>query len=188
MLDLVLLVAESGGGGTDNPLIKVVPGLMIWTLICFAITFYVLKRFAFGAIQRAIDQRRVRIRQSLEEADRARDEARRLLEEHRALLGQARGQAEEILTEARRVADAQRERVRKETEEDRQRRMEETRRQIEAETQRVLGEIRRDVAELALVAAEKVTARALKPEDHRRLIDDAIRELDFSALEREATR
>jgi F-type H+-transporting ATPase subunit b len=187
VFDLVLLVAESGGG-TDNPLIKVVPGLMIWTLICFAITFYVLKRFAFGAIQKAIDQRRERIRQSLDEADKARDEARRLLEEHRQLIGQARGQAEEILTEARRVGEAQRERVRRETEEDRQRRMEETRRQIEAETQRALGEIRRDVAELALVAAEKVTARALKPEDHRRLIDEAIRELDFSALEQEAAR
>ena len=105
MVDLVLFAAESGGG-TDNPLIKVVPGLMIWTLICFAITFFVLKRYAFGPIQKAIDSRRERIRQSIEEADRARDEARRLLEEHRALLGQARGQAEEILSEARRVADA----------------------------------------------------------------------------------
>jgi F-type H+-transporting ATPase subunit b len=188
MLELVLLVAEPGGGGTDNPLIKVAPGLMIWTLICFGITFYVLKRFAFGPIQKAIDERRERIRSSLAEAERAREEARRLLEEHRALRARARGQAEEILSEARRVAEAQRERVRKETEEDRQRRMEETRRQIEAEMQRALGEIRREVEELALVAAEKVTARALTPEDHRRLIDEAIAELDFSALEQEPAR
>ena len=188
MLNIVLLAAETGGGSSDNPLIKVAPGLMIWTLICFAITFFVLKRFAFGAIQKAIDQRRVRIRQSLEEADNARDEARRLLEEHRALLGQARGQADEILSEARRVADSQRERVRQETEEDRQRRLEETRRQIEAETQRALSEIRREVADLALIAAEKVTSRALTPGDHRRLIDEAIGELDFSVLEREPAR
>jgi F-type H+-transporting ATPase subunit b len=184
MLDLVLLAAETGGGGTDNPLIKVAPGLMIWTLICFAITFFVLKRFAFGAIQKAIDQRRVRIRQSLEEADNARDEARRLLEEHRALLGQARGQAEDILSEARRVADSQRERVRQETEEDRQRRLEETRRQIEAETTRALEEIRSEVASLALDAAEKVTRGALRRDDQRRLIDDAVKDLDFSALEK----
>jgi F-type H+-transporting ATPase subunit b len=184
MIDLVLIAAETGGG-TDNPLIRVAPGLMIWTLICFAITFYVLKRFAFGAIQQAIDARRERIRQSIEEADKARDEARRLLEEHRALLGQARGQADEILSEARRVAESQRERARRETEEDRQRRLEETRRQIEAETQRALGEIRREVADLALIAAEKVTSRVLTPEDHRRLIDESIRELDFSALEKE---
>ena len=187
MLDLVLLAAESGAEDSSS-LIKPIPGLMIWTLLSFAITFFVLKRYAFGPIQAAIDQRRERIRQSIEEADRARDEARRLLEEHRSLLAQARGQAEEILAEARRVADSQRERVRQETEADRQRRMDETRRQIEAETQRALGEIRREVAELALIAAAKVTARSLTTEDHRRLIDDAIRELDFSALEQETVR
>ena len=168
-----------------NPLIEVAPGLMIWTLISFGITFLVLKRYAFGPIQRTIDERRDRIRRSLEEADNARDEARRLLEEHRALIGQARGQAEEILGEARRVAEAQRERVRQETEEDRQRRLEDTRRQIEAETARALEQIRAEIADLALVAAEKVTARSLRGDDHRRLIEDALHELDFSALERQ---
>jgi F-type H+-transporting ATPase subunit b len=169
----------------DNPLIKLAPGLMIWTLICFAITFYVLRRFAFGPIQKAIDARRDRIRRSIEEADRARAEARKLLEEHRALIGQARRDAEEILAEARRVGEAQRERTKREAEEDRQRRLEETRRQIEAETQRALSEIRGQVAELALLAAEKVTARSLTADDHKRLIEDAIKELDFSKLEKE---
>ena len=74
-------------------LIEVVPGLMIWTLIAFGITFFVLKRFAFGPIQKTIDERRDRIRQAVEEADNARAEARQLLEQHRALLGQAKGEA-----------------------------------------------------------------------------------------------
>ena len=100
---------------------------MIWTLVAFAITFFVLKRYAFGPIQKLIDERRDRIRQSIEEADRAREEARSLLEEHRQLIGQAKSEAESILAEARKVADAQRERMREETEEDRQRRLEETR-------------------------------------------------------------
>ena len=169
----------------DNSLISPIPGLMIWTLICFAITFFVLRKYAFGPIQQIIDQRRDRIRESLSEADRARDEARELLEEHRKLMQQARGQSEEILAEARRVAEAQRERVKQEADEDRQRRLEETRRQIEAETHRALGEIRREVAELALVAAEKVTAGALDEKSHRKLIDDAINEIDFSRLEKE---
>jgi F-type H+-transporting ATPase subunit b len=169
----------------SNPLIQVTPGLMIWTIICFAIAFFVLRRYAFGPIQKAIDERRERIRQSLNDADEARSEARRLLEEHRALIGQARGQGEEILNEARRVADAQRERVKEETEADRQRRLEETRRQIEAETHRALEQIRSEVAELTLIAATKVTGKSLDDADHRRLIDDAIRDLDFSALEQE---
>ena len=66
-----------------NPLIQVTPGLMIWTFICFGVTFFVLKRFAFAPIQGMIDERRKRIREALDEADNARAEARQLLEEHR---------------------------------------------------------------------------------------------------------
>jgi F-type H+-transporting ATPase subunit b len=170
----------------SNALIKVTPGLMIWTIVAFLITLFVLKRYAFGPIQKTIDERRQRIEQSIHEAEEARNEARRLLEEHRALIGQARGQAEEILLEARKVADAQRERARRETEADRQRRLEETRRQIEAETHRALEQIRGEVAELTLIAATKVTGKALDDEDHRRLIEEAIGELDFSQLEESA--
>jgi F-type H+-transporting ATPase subunit b len=169
----------------SSSLIKVTPGLMIWTLVCFAITFFVLRRYAFGPIQKAIDERRERIRQSIEEADRAREEARNLLDEHRKLIGKAKSDAEEILTEARRIADSQRERVREETETDRQRRLEETKRQIDAETQRALEQIRAEVAELALVATSKVTGKVLDRDDHRKLIEDAIGDLDFSVLERE---
>ena len=169
----------------SNALISVTPGLMIWTIVCFLIALWVLKRYAFGPIQGILDERRERIRSAIEEAERSRAEAHRLIEEHRSLIGQARQDAEHILGEARRVADAQRERVREETEADRQRRLEETRRQIEAETHRALEQIRAEVAELTLVAASKVTGKVLDDADHRRLIEDAIQELDFSVLERE---
>jgi F-type H+-transporting ATPase subunit b len=166
-----------------NPLIDVTVGLMIWTLVCFGITFFVLKKFAFGPIQKIIDERRQRIREALAEADQARAEARAMLEEHRAMMAQARGQAEEILAEARRVAESQRKRLRDELEVDRQRRLEETERQIQAETQRALALIRAEVADLTVVATQKVTGKVLNEQDHKRLIEDAIRELDFSVLE-----
>ena len=168
----------------SNPLIQVTPGLMIWTIVCFLVVLYVLKRFAFGPIQKTLDDRRERIRQAIDEADHAREEARSLLEEHRKLIGQAKSEAEEILAEARKVGDAQRERVREETEADRQRRLEETRRQIESETKRSLDRIRTEIADLTLVATARVTGKVLDAEDQRRLIDEAIAELDFSALER----
>jgi F-type H+-transporting ATPase subunit b len=187
MLAFVLAAAAQAEEGSSD-LIKVVPGLMIWTVIAFLITLFVLKRYAFGPIQQMIDERRERIRRSLDEADNAREEARSLLQEHRELIGQARGQAEQILSEARRVAEAQRQRVKEETEADRQRRLEETKRQIEAETHRALGLIRAEVAELTLVATTKVTGKVLDEADHRRLIDDAIKDLDFSALEKEPVR
>src|SRR5881275_2983526 len=166
-----------------NPLISVTPGLMIWTIVCFLIALFVLKRYAFGPIQKMIDTRREQIRRSLEEADNAREEARHLLEEHRKLIGQAKSEAEEILAEARRVADAQRERVREETEEDRQRRLEETRRQIEQATAQALGQIRDEVGKLSVLAAEKITRKSLTDADQKRLIDEALAEIDFSRLE-----
>jgi F-type H+-transporting ATPase subunit b len=167
----------------SNPLIEVRLGLMVWTIVCFAITFFVLKRYAFGPIQRLIDERRQQIRQSIEDAEHARSEARKLLEEHRALIGQAKSQAEEILAEARKIADAQRERLRGEIEEDRQRRLEETQRQIDQATAQALGEIRREVGALAALAAEKITRKTLTDADQKRLIDEALSEIDFSQLE-----
>jgi len=156
---------------------------MIWTVLCFLATFFVLKRFAFGPIQKIIDERRQRIREALHEADNARAEARKMLDEHRAMMAEARGKAEEILVEARKVAEAQKKRLRDELEADRQRRLEETTRQIEAETVRALELIRAEVADLTVIATQKVTGKVLDQADHKRLIDEAIGELDFSVLE-----
>jgi F-type H+-transporting ATPase subunit b len=186
LLDTLFLAVEAGAEEEEgSPLTEVIPGLMIWTLLVFGVVLFVLWRFAFGPIQKTIDERRARIRQSLDEADRAREESRKLLEEHRQLRAQARSEAEEILSEARRIAESMRERVREETDADRQRRLEETRKQVEAETTRALEQIRAEIADLALVAAEKVTRQSLDREGQRRLIDDAVKELDFSVLERQ---
>ena len=166
-----------------NPLISVTPGLMIWTIVCFFITFFVLKRYAFGPIQKMLDDRREQIRRSIEEAENAREEARRLLEEHRALMNQARGDAEKILAEARRTAEAMEQRMREETEQERQRRLEETRREIAAETARALEQIRSEVADLTLEATSIVIGKKLDTDRDRELITEAIGSLDFSRLE-----
>lgn len=173
-----LLAAES-----SNDLIKVVPGLMIWTLIAFGLTFFVLKKYAFGPIQKTIDDRRDRIRLAVEEADKARDEARDLLEQNRAILAQARSEAGEILTDARKVGDAQIARVKQEADAERLRRLEETQKQIEAETVRAIGQIRTEVANLTVEATEAVVGKVLDAEDQKRLVEEAVAGLDFSALE-----
>jgi F-type H+-transporting ATPase subunit b len=167
----------------SNALIKVTPGLMIWTWIAFLITLYVLKRYFFGAIQKSIDERRERIRRSIEEADHAREEARNLLEEHRKLMQEARGEAEAIIAEARKTRDAMETRMREETETERQRRLEETRREIAAETARALEQIRAEVADLTLEATSIVVGRKLDADRDRELISEAIGSLDFSRLE-----
>jgi F-type H+-transporting ATPase subunit b len=166
-----------------NPLISVTPGLMIWTIVCFFITFFVLRRYAFGPIQKMLDDRREQIRRSIEEAENAREEARRLLEEHRALMNQAKSDAEQILAEARRTAQAMELRMREETEQERQRRLEETRREIAAETARALEQIRSEVADLTLEATSIVIGKKLDSDRDRELITEAIGSLDFSRLE-----
>ena len=157
---------------------------MIWTLIAFAITFFVLKKVAFKPIQKTIDDRRDRIMAAVDEADNARNEARELLEQNRAILAEARTESAQILAEARKVSDAQIQRAKDEAEVERQRRLEDTRKQIDAETTRAIDQIRGEVADLTLEATQRVVGKVLDSADQRRLIDEAIEGLDFSALER----
>ncbi|HSX21548.1 MAG TPA: F0F1 ATP synthase subunit B [Gaiellaceae bacterium] len=175
-----MLVAAS------SPLTKIIPGLMIWTVVFFLIVFFVLRKFAFGSIQKLIDERREQIARSIQEADNARDEARKLLEEHRALMQEARGEAEQILAEARKTGDSLEQRMRDETEQERQRRLEETRKEIAAETARALEQIRSEVADLTLEATAIVVGKKLDAERDRELITEAIGSLDFSRLEESA--
>jgi F-type H+-transporting ATPase subunit b len=175
-----MLVAAS------SPLTKVIPGLMIWTVVFFFVVFFVLRKFAFGPLQNMLDQRRDSIRQSVEAADQARAEAQLLLEEHRKLIAEARGQGEAILAEARKTRDSMEQRMREETEAERQRRLEETRKEIAAETARALQQIRAEVADLTLEAASRVVGRTLDAKRDQELIEEAIAGLDFSRLEESA--
>jgi F-type H+-transporting ATPase subunit b len=182
LLATVVLAQETTAEDSGSDLIKVVPGLMIWTVITFVIVFFVLRKLAFGRIQALIDQRRDRIREALDEADKAREEARDLLAENRRLVAEGKAQAEGILAEARRVAEAQRRRTLEEAQADLERRLDENRKSIEAENQRLVEQIRREVVELTLLAAEKVTGKSLDADDQRRLIDEAVDEIDFDRL------
>jgi len=157
-------------------------GLMIWTLIVFAISMLLLRIYAFPAIRNALDRRQRAIEDSIDTAERTREEAQTLLAEYRERLKEARGQAEDIVTRARRTAEDQH---REATEEARKRReelLEQTKRDIESETRRAINEIRAEVANLTVLAAEKVTRKTLTPDDQRRLVEEALGELDFSVL------
>ena len=174
----VALASEEGG----NDLIKVVPGLMIWTIITFAIVFFVLKKLAFGRIQGLIDKRRETIRDALDAADQARQEARDLRELTLAEREEAKRERERILDDTRRQAQAQAAQARADAKADLERRLEENQRELDAENRKLREEIRRDVVELTLLAAEKVTGKVLDSEDQRRLIDETLSEIDVKQL------
>src|SRR3954449_11964223 len=105
----------------DAELVSPSPGLMIWTLVVFAITFYLLKRLAFGRIAEAIDERRRTVRENLETAERSRDEGRQLLEDYKKQLAEARHEASDIVDRARRTGDELQRQMREELQTQRER-------------------------------------------------------------------
>ena len=176
----VPLAAEGDSGGSF--LVSPNLGLMIWTLLVFGITMYVLKRVAFPRIQEALDKRANAIRESIDAAQEQREEAERLLQEYRERLKEAREQADDIVARARKAAEAAEAEAVTAGREKREELVGAARRDIEMETRRSLERIRKEVADLTVLATEKVTRMTLDDEDHKRLIDEALKEVDFSAL------
>ena len=171
-------VAASSGSFLITPSV----GLMIWTLLLFGISMYILWKLAFPRISEALDRRQHAIEESIDHAERVRHEADELLDEYRERLREARGQAEQIVERARKAADAHEREAVEHAQQRRDQMMEQTRRDIEAETRRAIQEIRREVADLTVLATEKVTRKVLDDADQRRLVEDALSDLDFSAL------
>ena len=177
---LVLAQAESDGGGSF--LVSPSLGLMIWTLLAFGITLYLLNKLAFPRIAAALDRRRVAIQESIDAAQRAKQEADELLEEYRARLREAREQADDIVARSRKAAENVAEETKVEAAKQREALLANARRDIEHETRRALEELRKEVADLTVMATEKITRKSLTEEDHRRLIEEALTEVDFSEL------
>ena len=177
-------VEEEGGSFLVEPGI----GLMVWTLLVFFAAFLVLRKLAWPQITEALDKRQHAIEESIDTAERTKTEAAQLLEEYRERLKEARSQADEIVARARKSGEVT---EREATEAARQRReelLEQTRRDIEAETRRAIQEIRGEVADLTVLATEKVTRKTLNEQDQRRLVEEALGELDFTTLERGSRR
>jgi F-type H+-transporting ATPase subunit b len=174
------LAAEGDSGGSF--LVSPALGLMIWTLLVFGITMYVLSKVAFPRIQEALDKRANAIRESIEQAEKTREEADKILAEYRARLKEAREQADDIIARARRTAETTTAEAVEAGRGKREELLAAARRDIEAETRRSLERIRKEVADLTVLTTEKVTRKSLTGEDQKRLIQEALAEVDFSDL------
>jgi F-type H+-transporting ATPase subunit b len=167
---------------SSNFLVSPDVGLMIWTLLAFFVAFFVLRKWAWPAISEALDKRQHAIEESIDTAERARQEAAGLLEEYRERLKEARGQADEIVARARKAGEVHERESLEQAKAKRDELLEQTRRDIEAETRRAIQEIRKEVADLTILATERVTRKTLDDDDQRRLVEDALSDLDFSQL------
>jgi F-type H+-transporting ATPase subunit b len=182
MLAIVMPLAQAADEESSNFLVSPDVGLMIWTLIAFLASLFILRKYAWPAITQALEKRQHMIEESIDTAERARAESAELLEEYRARLREARAQSEEIIARARKAGEVHERESVEEARAKREELLEQTRRDIEAETRRAIQEIRSEVANLTILATEKVTRKTLTDDDQKRLVEEALGELDFSSL------
>jgi F-type H+-transporting ATPase subunit b len=179
---LIPLAAEAHGEEGGSFLVSPGLGLMIWTLILFLFTMWVLSKLAFPKIQEALDKRAKTIAESIDAAERQRKESDELLAEYRGRLAEAREQADDIMARARKSAETAEAEATAAGKEKREELVSQAKRDIEAETRRSLEQIRKEVADLTVLATEKVTRKSLNAEDQKRLVEEALGEVDFSTL------
>ena len=162
----------------DNPLVQPDPGLFFWTIAVFLVLLYLLKRFAWGPLLAALDERQAGIRKSLDDADRAKKELEQVQQESEAILGRARSQADAIVSEARSDAAKLREDLRRQAQQEAQSIVDNAERQIQQERDRALVQIRGEAVDVSLLIASKLIRRNLTKEDNAALIDDAVRQVE----------
>jgi F-type H+-transporting ATPase subunit b len=169
-------VAMASEGGEDN-LFAGDLGNAIWTAVIFVVLLVVLRKFAWGPLLDALQQREKFIRESLEKAKADREAAEAHLAEYAAKLREARTEASGIVEEGRRDAEALKQKIESDAHSEADLVVERARREIELAKRAAVQEIYSVAGRLATRAASKIVGRELKAEDHQRLIEESIREL-----------
>ena len=162
----------------DNPLLRPDPGLFIWTIITFLVLLTILAKFAWGPLLRALESRQQSIRQSLDDAQKAKLELERLQVESAQIIRQARVEAESIITESRAAAGRLREEMRQKAKAEADAIVKNAERQIQLETTRALQQIRHEAVDLSVMIASKIIQRNLSKEDNERLIEEALKQVE----------
>jgi F-type H+-transporting ATPase subunit b len=159
--------APPSGGG----LMSIQLNLMFWTLLIFAILYFILSKFAFGPITAAVEAREKALEELLEGAKRDRDAAAKLVAEHQAAIEAARTDAQRLIGEGRATAEKMRADLLEQTRKEQQDMLERARREIETEKDRAIAQLRREAVELALAGASKVIEQNLQSDANRKLVE-----------------
>ena len=165
----------------DNPLVRVDPGLFIWTIVTFLILLFLLRRFAWGPLLAALDRRQQTIAAAVDDARKTKEELERVQHESTQVLNEARREAESILSRARSDAERFREELRTKAAAEAAAVTRNAERQIQQETARAIGQLRQEAIDLSVAIASKLLRRTVTREDNERLIQDVIEKLDRPA-------
>jgi F-type H+-transporting ATPase subunit b len=166
-----LVAQEHGAAAEGGGLVSLQINLMFWTLVIFLILFWMLRKYAFPPIFKAVEARERALEEAIEGAKRDRDEAAKLLEEHRRQIENARGEAQRFIAEGRQVAEKMRGELLEQARREQQEILERARREIESERDRAIAELRREAVDLAIAGASKVIEQNLDNSSNRRLVE-----------------
>lgn len=147
-------------------------GLMFWTLIIFAIVFFILSKFAFGPITAAVQAREAALEAAIASAQADREAAAKLLEEHKKNIENARNEAQRFIAEGRATADSMKSEMLDATKKQQDEMLERARRDIEAEKTKAIDSLRKEAIDLALAGASKVIEQNLDDAKNRTLIEN----------------
>ena len=159
---------------TDNPLVRVDPGLFIWTILVFLTLLALLRRFAWRPLLEALERRQQMIAGALDDAQKAKDDLARVQQDAQKLLAEARAEAGSILSRTRADAERLREELRQKAMAEAAAVSRNAEQQIQLETARAIRQIRDEAANLSVAVASKILRREVSPADNERLIHDAI--------------
>ena len=162
----------------DNALLRVDPGLFIWTILTFLALLALLAKFAWRPLLAALDTRQTAIRKSLDDAQQAKEELERLHVESGQIIQRARNDAEAIIAQSRSDGDRLRDELKQKARAEADHIVKNAERQIQLETSRALEQIRHEAIDLSVMIASKIIKRNLSKEDNQKLIDDALKQVE----------
>ena len=161
----------------DNPLVQVEPGLFIWTILVFVVLLTLLKKFAWGPLLAALEERQEGIRKSLDDAAQARKELEQVQEESNRIVAKARADADAIIDAGRTDAVKLQEELRAKARLEAEGIVKNAEREIQQQTTQSLAQIREEAVDLSLSIASKLIQRNLSKKDNETLIQDTLKQI-----------
>jgi F-type H+-transporting ATPase subunit b len=165
---MTLLAQETGG---TRPFMRPDTGLMVWTLVIFVVLMFVLSRYAFGPLTRAVEARERSLQEALDAARADREAAAKLLQEHQTRIEAARDDAQKLIAEGRSVAEKMRADMLEQTRKEQQDMLDRARREIDREKEKAIVQLRREAIDLALAGASKVVEQNLESQRNRQIVE-----------------
>jgi F-type H+-transporting ATPase subunit b len=167
-----------GASSEQNPLVKLDPGLFIWTILTFLLLLIVLAKFAWKPLLAMLDERQKSIEDSLLSAEKARQKLEGINQESEAILSKAKTEAQTIVTDAKSAADKLKEDIVLKAKKEADGQLEKAKNQISVEKDKALLEIRQEVVDLSIAVAEKIIKKNISKDDNASIIEDSLNKLD----------